>query len=207
MAKITYEEWLKNETEFVDLIYKSSKEDIMEMFWEGDQELAELEETAEEIIKAYKKLDDEHNFLQSASKTNPPVGISALYNKNAIIEAQKNRTETYNWINKFYKNKQDFTKGRIISNKKRAENAAQKQITLDKAVADYLDKAKIDGLDIGNKSVVAYFQNSHFRTQLKKPNGTIYTDSTFKRDIELAAANWRKGTKEKSQMKSLASFS
>jgi hypothetical protein len=206
MPKVSYEEWLKQNTEFVEFIYKSSREDIAKEFWETDQHYEESDQNFEkliEIIDSYKKLisnyeknKKEYDYLLqhietvgTLNKDKPKINFAKIL---GLMSDTEGAIQTLNKIAEtLFKRKKALHKGRQKANDDRAKNASEKSSVLEKAVADYLDKAKKDGLNTTNKTIVAAFQKMDFRTQLKQANGKAYTDLTFKRDVELAAAKWR----------------
>jgi len=200
MPKISYEEWLKQNTEFVEFIYESSKDDIAKVFWKSDQQFAELEEiidSYEKLISNYKETPKkEYDYLLqhiekvgTLNEDKPKINLAKIL---GLISDTEVAIHTLNRIAKtLFNRKKALHKGRQKANDDRAKNASEKSSVLEKAVADYLDKAKKDGLNTTNKTIVAAFQKMDFRTQLKQANGKAYTDLTFKRDVELAAAKWR----------------
>jgi hypothetical protein len=81
--------------------------------------------------------------------------------------------------------------GGIVSAQVRKEKTKEIDDTIYKYVEDYLISARNNGLDRSNIGVLAFATKNQFSEQIKQFYGQPYTEGTFKKKLEDAAAKYR----------------
>ncbi len=191
MAKSTYEEWLKHESEFVDLIYKSSKEDIVEIFWKADQNNVEFAEMTKEILDAYNRVSKNYKDLEKKILAIDYLNKSDFRGIGRLYNNRKTEMERINLILddiniKFSSAKLRFHKVAKSGNKNKADNAAKKTDNIKQSIKDFVIELRKDGIDefpslnmIKDKLSQYYVKNDK---SYKDKNR--YTAGSFKRKLE-----------------------